>query len=169
MLVDTRRLRRSVLLVLAATTAAAGPVFLSPASAAGGSFAAQYAGTFKITSCSPTAPCNVVLTGRGGAAYLGPSTEVGNLTVTIKIPCAPAAGTMRLTSAITSTNSISATVSGAFCLQKPITAGLKVYLKYTFTGGTGVYAHATGTGAITGTAMLKAGTYGDSWKGTINY
>lgn len=169
MRINTRQLRRSMVMVLAATTAAAGPLFLSPASAAGGTFVALNSGTFKIISCTPSAPCSATLAGRGGAAFFGPTTEAGNLQVTIKLPCSPASGTLQLTSVLTPTNSISATVAGQFCLQQPITAGLKISMKYTVHGGTGAFVNATGTGIISGTAILNNGTYKDLWYGTLNY
>lgn len=169
MRINTRQVQRSMVMMLAATAAALGPFFLSPASAAGGTFIAFHGGTFKIVSCSPVAPCSVTLAGKGGAAFMGADTEAGNLAVKITIPCSPTNGTMRLTSTITSTNSLSATVTGQICLQQQITSGLRISLRYTFTGGTGAFANATGTGIISGTALLKGGTYRDVWYGTLNY
>lgn len=159
MKIYTRQLKRAALAAFAATAFALGPALLSPAAAAGPyPFIAIDSGAFRVTSCVPPTPCTVTLNGTGGASYLGKTTESASLQVSIKIPCSPTSGTATLAEAKSPTKAITATVTGTICVQNPITAGLKINFNYTFPGGHGV---------ITGTAVLKAGTYTDHWKGCV--
>lgn len=169
MKIYVRTVKRTALMIGAATALALGPVFLSPASAAGGSFKAFDTGTFKIVSCSPGQPCVASFTGAGAASFLGPTKETASIQFTIKIPCSPAQGLVRFTSTTSSTNAISAEIGGKICLQTPITKGLLISMGYKFIGGTGAFAHASGTGVISGTAILKTGAYTDTWSGSLNY
>jgi hypothetical protein len=123
-------------------------------------FTATYAENFPSAGCSILTPCVFATSGVGTARLLGAMTEQS--TVVIGAPAATAATPlgclpMRATTTFTSLSSgdvLTATTLGPYCqVQTSIyTATLTVQ----FTGGTGRFSQASGTGTAQGIISLLA-------------
>jgi hypothetical protein len=155
------RLAVSALLVIVLVV---GNTRLMPASAAGGAFRAGYTGRFAVVPGCTASRCTIVIAAAGTATFLGASTQKAIVTGGL---CTPSSSPMTLTSTTTPANTIQATLHGTVCLGG---RGFKLTGTYTFTGGTGTFAHATGQGSVFGTATVGiTGTFTDVMSGTISY
>jgi len=132
--------------------------------ASGGTFSASYHGRFSSSPCSAGHNGTFSFGGTGYGNFIGSSSETGSLTrpfrngqcrFTFKGP-ATLKSTLHTRNAITS--SLSETGYGP-CVIPPT---------YAVTGGTGKFAHASGSGKVVFTCHLD-GTYTDQWSGTLSF
>jgi hypothetical protein len=167
--------------VLALALVAAVPA--SPASARGLAvreaapvllFRAVYAENFPATGCSATHPCVFTTTGVGRAAVLGVVTEqtavvLAGPAVTpgAAVGCLPLRATTTFTSTATG-QTLTASSFGSYCPLQ--TSVYSATLNVQFTGGTGQFAHANGTGTAQGlvSTATSTGVALWTWTGSIS-
>lgn len=136
---------------------------------AGGAFTATMAGIFTFLGCPTGLGCTLILTGGGPATVLGQTRETTVLRVTgLSPPCGQVASSSMLTATVTTSDAVTASVTGTLCLRLPPIRGLAFALTYTITGGRGAYSGAHGNGTITGAIGFNR-TYRDAWTGTLFY
>jgi hypothetical protein len=143
-----------------------GPMLQSAAPAAGGSFSASYSGTYSLSFiCGQNPQGYFKVSGTGSASFLHRSTEAGSMYV--KDRCGYWLGTGTLTSSHNPRNTITVWLrSVAIGSESPCYNPRGV--QFSVTGGTGKFAHATGSGTVR-FVCNNNGTYTDHWTGTVMY
>jgi hypothetical protein len=127
----------------------------------GGAFSASYSGHYSVHTCVPC-PARWRFRGSGNAKFLRPSDERMNWTFVLGFLHSEPANSAKLTSLHSKMDSIKVTIS--------VRHECNGSNRYKVTGGTGRFAHATGSGTITTTCKgLPRGAYSDQWSGTLYY
>jgi hypothetical protein len=143
-------------------------VCVSPAALASTSvpFNGSASGTFAATS-----PTTVALAGTGHYEHLGATIFTGTSTTTGGAACGGFTAMEKDTYTAANGDKVFLTVVDSLCPTS--TAGVfHVSGTFTVTGGTGRFADASGSGAISATATFQsgtAGTFSGSTAGTISY
>jgi hypothetical protein len=151
---------KGVALLAAAAAIAAG----TSASAASAGQDVPFKGSYSGTASRSGSTVNIATTGQ--ATYLGESSEAITATVAFSgTPCGSVAGTGTATAA--NGDELRFSTSGTIC---PEGGGLFVVsVTRAITGGTGRFADASGTLALTGMANLGAGTLSYTVEGSISF
>jgi hypothetical protein len=152
---------RRFLKMLVYTVASAALVAIAtaaPSQGAGGAFSASYSGAYLLHG-RPSS-FTVTFSGNGKASFLGASAESGKELIECPSPSrCTGSGSATLVSHFRPADSVMATLS---CTE---TCGV---WKWSLSGGTGKFAHATGSGKWT-IRPHRPGGYTDQWTGTLNY
>jgi hypothetical protein len=153
--------KKTVVALLAAAAAIATGTLASAASAEPG---VPFNGSYSGTSSRSGNTVNIATTGQ--ATHLGESSEAITTTVAFSATsCGMVAGSGTATAA--NGDDLFFSTSGTIC---PEGGGLFVVsVSRTITGGTGRFADASGTLAVSGTANLVAGTLSYTVEGSISY
>jgi len=128
-------------------------------------FKASFSGPFHTIASTPTT-ITVAVTGEGRATHLGDS----DLSATVTIVLATGVGTSTDTTITASgdeheDNLFLTTVTSE---TAPSPQGIIILSgTYTITGGTGEFSGATGSGTVSGTVSIPAGTVTERVSGTI--
>lgn len=123
----------------------------------GGAFSASYSGQYSVHDCG--FGCNRwEFRGSGPAKFLGHSRE--RMRWFFILDARRRANGATLTSYHSKTDGIKVTIN----LTNQCASN-----SYVVTGGTGRFAHATGSGTISTTCNVSEMTYSDSWTGTLYY
>jgi len=132
--------------------------------ASGGAFSASYAGRFTSSPCSNGRNGTFSFGGSGYGNLIGSSSETGSLTSRSRNGQCRFLykGPTTLTSTLHPRNTIMLSLSERGytpCVIPPT---------FAVTGGTGTFAHATGSGKVVFMCHLD-GTYTDQWSGSITF
>jgi len=132
--------------------------------ASGGTFSASYAGRFSISACS-SGSGTFTFEGAGSGNFIGSSSETGSMTDKSRTGSCRLLwkGPAKLTSAMHPLDTIRLSLAERNftpCTIRPA---------FTVTGGTGKFAHATGSGKVVFTCDAMRHTYSDQWAGTISF
>lgn len=130
--------------------------------AAGGSFSASYSG--KYTLRGNNKPFEYTFQGIGKGSFINKSTEAGEIFYYCGLHgCFIQSGSH---ATLTSRRNDANTINITFPFDKIFSCGTRV--AWYVTGGTGMFAHATGSGTVTFTCHTGR-TYTDTWKGTLYF
>ena len=129
----------------------------------GGTFSASHSGTFTLGG-----PCSSIrreyfnFSGTGRASFLRESSEIGS--VQMVEPCRSWSGSVTMTSIHRRSNSITMTLGS----QRTFAPCTSVPFSFTVTGGSGRFAHASGSGTVSFDCDTLY-VYTDQWTGTITF
>lgn len=130
----------------------------------GGSFTASYSGAYSNNDCRSSKRSRFEFHGNGTASFLGSGTEQGKIRLVLFHGfCQGVSGTS------TFANTSGDSVTAAFTTHYSPACGSDVPVDYRVTGGTGKFAHATGSGQVTFTCFGPRHDYVDSSKGTLYF
>lgn len=159
-------------LLLAGCSAVAGvPTDLQTQEAAiqqsGGAFNVSDSGNFDLSGCGLFKGGSFRFAGSGFGTFIHQDTEYGSMTSgTYPYDCSWK-GTATLVSVAHPRNSIAVELGGAYNTDPCHTSRFHL-VRFTVSGGTGRFVHATGSGTVTFTCNSN-GTYTDQWSGTVTF
>lgn len=138
--------------------------------ASGGPFNVTESGNYTLSGCNPPYNGNFAFSGSGSGTFIHRNNEGGTMIGDANTGC-PWSGNVKLINALHPRN----TISMSLILGKPplghndpCNPGGFQHIMFTVTGGTGRFAHATGSGVLE-FACNSNGTYTDQWSGTITF
>ena len=139
--------------------------------ASGGQFSPAYAGSYSFTKCLGTQqPGSFSFQGTGSGQFIFKSSETGSMQAVDQGGQCKWTGKATLANTLRPKNSITFRLTGARILGTylPPCGSNSKAPSYTVTGGTGKFAHASGSGIVKFTCKSD-GTYTDQWVGMLQF